>query len=47
MRTYCVVQELCSVLCGDLNEKEIQKIRDICICEANSLCHTVETYTPL
>ena len=27
-----------SVLCGDLNGKEIQKRGDICICTANSLC---------
>ena len=27
------------MLCGYLNEKEIQKRGDICICIANSLCH--------
>ena len=35
-------QELYSVLCGDLNRKEIQKRGDICICIADSLCCTVE-----
>ena len=36
-----------SVLCGDLNGKEIQKRGDICICIADSLCCTVETNTTL
>ena len=30
-----------SVLCGDLNEKEIQERGDICIRMADSLCCTV------
>ena len=30
MRTYCIVQELYSMLCGNLNGKEIQR-GDICI----------------
>ena len=32
-----------SVLCGDLDGKEIQRRRDICIHIADSLCCTVET----
>ena len=32
-----------TVLCGDLNEKGIQKRGDICVCIADSLCCTVET----
>ena len=43
MRTYWIAQELCSVLCGDLNGKEIQKRGNICLCIADSLCYTVET----
>ena len=32
MRTYRIAQELYSVLCGDLNEKEIQKRgRTLCV----------------
>ena len=47
MRTYCIARELYSVLCGDLNEKEIQKRGDIHIYIANSLCRTGETNTTL
>ena len=36
-----------SMLCGDLNGKEIQKRGDICIRIADSLCCTVETNTTL
>ena len=36
-----------SVLCGDLNGKEIQKRGDICIRIADSLCCTAETNTIL
>ena len=39
MRNYCIARKLSSILCGDLNGKEIQKRGDI----ANSLCCTVET----
>ena len=42
MRTYYIAQELNSMLCGDLNGKKIQKRRDICIHNANSLYCTVE-----
>ena len=34
-------RELYSMLCGDLNGKEIQKRGDICILIADSLCCTV------
>ena len=34
-------RELCSVLCVDLNGKEIQKRADMRL--ADSLCYTVET----
>ena len=47
MRTYCTAQEPYSVLCGDLNEKEIQKGGDICIHIADSLCYTLEISTTL
>ena len=40
-------RELYSVLCGDLNGKEIQKRGDICIRIADSLCCTAETNTTL
>ena len=36
-----------SVLCGDLNGKEIQKRGDICSHLADSLCSTAETTTAL
>ena len=36
-----------SMLCGDLNGKEIQKRGDICIHTADSLCCTAETNTML
>ena len=37
-----VHRELYSVLCGDLNGKEIQKRGDVCICLADSLCCAAE-----
>ena len=40
-------RELYSVLCGDLNGKEIQKGGDKYICVADSLCCAVETNTKL
>ena len=40
-------RELCSVLCGDLNGKEIQKRGDVCIQIADSLCCTAENNTTL
>ena len=40
-------RELYSVLCGDLNGKEIQKGGDTCISIADSLCYTAETNTTL
>ena len=56
MRTYCMLREPYSVLCGDLNRKEIQKRGGkkskkegmyMCVCIADSLCYTVETNTTL
>ena len=52
MRTYGIAQGTLpiaqnSVFCSDLNGKEIQKIGDICICTADSLCCTAETDTTL
>ena len=38
---------MCSVLCGDLNGKEIQKRGDMCIHIADSFHCTVETNTTL
>ena len=38
-------RELCSMLCGYLNGKEIQKKGDICIHLVDSLCCTAETNT--
>ena len=35
------------MLCGDQNEKEIQKRGDRCICIADSLCYTAEINTML
>ena len=43
MRTYCIAQGTYSMLCGDLNGKEIPKKGDICIPIADSLCCTAET----
>ena len=45
MRTHRVSQELYSVLCGDLNVKEIQKRGDMFIRITGSLCCTTETNT--
>ena len=36
-------RELCSVLCGDLNGKEIQKRGDVYTHIADSLCYRAET----
>ena len=36
-----------SVLCGDLNGKEVQKGGDACVCVAESLCWTAVTNTML
>ena len=33
MRTYCIAQEIYSVLCGDQSGKEIQKTEGICVYE--------------
>ena len=40
-------RDLHSVLCGDLNGKEIQKSGDLCLHAAGSLCCTTETNTTL
>ena len=46
MRTYYIAQEtLYSLLCGDLNGKEIQKSGDKCIHVADSLSCTAEVNT--
>ena len=37
-----LLRELYSMLCGDLNGKEIQKRVDMCIRIADSLCCTAE-----
>ena len=39
--------ELYSVLCSDINRKEIKKGGCTCICVADSLCCTAETNTTL
>ena len=39
--------DICSVVCGDLNGKEIQKREDILICLIDSLFCTAETNTTL
>ena len=35
------------MLCGDLNEKEIQKREDICKHATDSFCYTAETNTTI
>ena len=45
MRRYCIPKG--TLLCGDLNGKEIQKRGDICICISDSLGCIVETNTTL
>ena len=53
MRTYCMHRELYSLLCGDLNGKEILKRRNICTQKAGPLYYIAETdssisnYTPI
>ena len=42
-----MLRELYSVLCGDVNGKEIQKKRGICKHIADSLCCTAETNATL
>ena len=42
METYYRAQGSLLVFCGDLNEKEIPKIGDICTYTADSLCCTVD-----
>ena len=44
MRTDCIAQS--SMLCSELNEKEIQR-GDTCICVADSFCCTTESNTTL
>ena len=47
MRTYCIAKgTLYSVLCSNLNGKEIQKKEDICIHIAGTFC-TAGTNTTL
>ena len=43
MKTYCSHEELYSVLCSDLNGKEIKKRGDKSKHIADSLCYTAET----
>ena len=47
MRTDYIAQRTLSVLCGNLNGKEIQGRGGICIHVADSLCCTAETNTTL
>ena len=48
MGTYYIAKgTLCSVLCSNLNGKEIQKREDICIHIADALCCTAGTNTTL
>ena len=47
MRTDCIAPRIPLNVLGDLNGKESQKRRDICICVADSLCCTAETNTTL
>ena len=42
-----LLRELYSVLCSNLNGKEIQKRGDTCMHRADSLCCTVEANTAL
>ena len=43
MTSYCIVQGTLSVLCTDLDGREIQKRGDLCKHIADSLCGTAET----
>ena len=45
MRTYCIIRELYLRYCGDLNGKDVQKGRDMCICMADSFYCAVEINT--
>ena len=45
MKTYYIAQGNCSVLCGDLKGKEIQKREGICT--VDSLGCSAESYTTL
>ena len=47
MRACCQHRELCSVPCGDINGKEIQKRGDVCKHTADSSYCTVEANTTL
>ena len=47
MRTYCKQKELYSVLCGNLNGKEIQKRGNICIYTTDSFYCKAEVNTIL
>ena len=42
---YSTGNSICSMLCGGLNGKEIQKQGDICIQTADSPCCTAENIT--
>ena len=41
------INELYLMHCGDLNEMEIQKERDMCICMTDSIFYTAEMNTIL
>ena len=41
IKAYCIAHGTQLILCGNLNEKKIQKRRDVCIHIADSLCCTV------
>ena len=47
MRTYSIIQELYLMYCGDLNGKDVQKGRDVCLHMADSFCCTVEINTTM
>ena len=38
-------REVCSMLCGSLDERRLWGRMDTCICMAESLCHSPETIT--
>ena len=42
IRTYCIVRELYSMLCDDLNGKKIFKRVDTHVCMNDSPCHSAE-----
>ena len=45
--TYCIAQELCSTLCGSLDERGVWGGMDTCICVTESLHCSLEITTML